>query len=65
MLDLRCGDQLMHNGAAVELLYRVPKLEGEVWRVRPLFVRGEDRNERFGPHDAVSELHTRGRAKAA
>ena len=55
----------MHNGAAVELLYRVPKLEGEVWRVRPLFVRGEDRNERFGPHDAVSELHTRGRAKAA
>jgi hypothetical protein len=59
---LCCGDQIMHNEVAMELLHRMPKLDGDVWRVRPLFVTAEDRNERFGPHDVVSYIHTRKKA---
>jgi len=65
MCELRCGDQIFHNGLPVELLYRLPRPEGETWRVRPLFVIAEDRVESFGPYDSVSFVHTRkGRAEA-
>jgi hypothetical protein len=58
-LHLEVGSQLFHNGFPVQLLYRINQ-EGqhETWRVRPLFVDGPDRNERFQQSDSVSYLHT-------
>jgi hypothetical protein len=60
MSELKVGDQIFHGGLPMQLLYLIASSEDEAWwRVRPLFVAGEDRNERFGPHDVVSHLHTR------
>ena len=50
----------MHGGVPVELLYwLVSAGDASLWRVRPLFVEGEDRNELFSSHDAISYIHTR------
>jgi len=56
---LEIGSQIFHNGAPVQLLYRVAHdKHQETWRVRPLFVEAPDRNERFHPSDHISYLHT-------
>jgi len=58
--DLLPGDQIFDGGLPMQLLYLISSSADESWwRVRPLFVAGEDRNERFGPHDRVSYVHTR------
>lgn len=53
--ELKQGDQIMHNGYAVKLLYRIRL---NVWRVQPLFVLAEARDEIFSTHDRVSKIHT-------
>jgi len=59
MSHLEIGSQLFHNGIPVQLLYRIDyRKQHETWRVRPLFVQGPDRNERFLMSDSVSFLHT-------
>ena len=59
MPHLNIGNQIFHNGLPVQLLYRVHQdRQRDTWRVRPLFVEGPDRNERFQPSDSVSFLHT-------
>jgi hypothetical protein len=56
---LEIGNQLFHNGVPVQLLYRVRSSKShETWRVRPLFVDGQDRNELFHASDIISFLHT-------
>jgi len=56
---LEIGSQIFHNGAPVQLLYRVGHdRHHETWRVRPLFVEAPDRNEEFRPSDLISFLHT-------
>ena len=56
---LEVGSQLFHNGFPVQLLYRIAQeARHETWRVRPLFVEGPDRTERFQLSDCVSYLHT-------
>jgi hypothetical protein len=48
-----------HNGRPVELLYLISSSEDEAWwRVRPLFVVGDDFNERFGPNYIPNHIHT-------
>jgi len=54
------GLQTFHLGRPVELLrlIRVSR-DGQTWRVRPLFVAGEnDRDELFRPHEALHPIHT-------
>ena len=69
IMGLTAGNQVFHNGVPVQLLYRTavsPTVE--TWRVRPLFVEGPDREERFTSSDAISFLHTMkapGRSRAA
>jgi len=59
MSHLTVGNQIFHNGIPVELLYRVANsAKGNTWRVRPLFVDGPEREERFAPADRISFLHT-------
>jgi len=59
MTHLVTGNQVFHNGVPVQLLYRVAlSPSGETWRVRPLFVEGPDREDRFTRSDAISFLHT-------
>jgi len=56
---LAIGSQIFHNGAPVQLLYRLAHDKNqETWRVRPLFVEAPDRNEEFHPSDVISYLHT-------
>lgn len=56
---LTVGNQVFHNGVPVRLLYCVKSFTGgEIWRVRPLFVAGPDREERFTSSDRLSFLHT-------
>ena len=53
------GNQVFHNGTPVQLLYRIGQSEAdEIWRVRPLFVEGPDRNERFRSSDRISFIHS-------
>jgi hypothetical protein len=70
MIDLHVGMQVFHNGVPVELLYCVEAMPDhgssqayEKWKIRPLFVAGEDREAVFSPHDTISFLHT-GRSTA-
>lgn len=56
---LAVGNQVFHNGVPVQLLYCVKHFSGgETWRVRPLFVRGPDREEQFTFSDRLSFMHT-------
>ena len=56
---LEIGSQIFHNGVPVRLLYRIARGKSfEIWRVRPLFVEGSDRNQQFRRSDSVSFLHT-------
>ena len=59
MCGLVAGSQIIHNRAAVQLLYR--KRAGpitEIWRVRPLFVDyPKDRDELFSFTDHVAPIH--------
>jgi hypothetical protein len=56
---LRVGSQLFHNGMPVQLLYLIKQEDcREMWRVRPLFVKGPDRDEAFRGSDTISFLHT-------
>lgn len=56
---LEIGSQIFHNGAPVQLLYRVAHDKTqETWCVRPLFVEKPDRIEKFHPSDRISYLHT-------
>ncbi len=55
-MNLKCGDRIMHNGHAMELLYEIAPFK---WRVKMLFVVAEDRDESFGPYDRVTPLHTK------
>jgi len=60
MTHLVAGNQIFHNGVPVQLLYRVASASsGETWRVRPLFVEGPDREDRFTRSDKISFLHSR------
>jgi hypothetical protein len=59
MTNLAAGNQVFHNGVPVQLLYRTAlSPTGETWRVRPLFVEGPDREDRFISSDTISFLHT-------
>jgi hypothetical protein len=59
MDHLGVGNQIFHDGNPVQLLYRVARVgDCEIWRVRPLFVDGPDREERFTWSDRISFLHT-------
>ena len=59
MARLRAGNQIFHNGIPVELLYRIGSEEqGDIWRVRPLFVAEADRDDLFRAADRISFLHT-------
>lgn len=44
----------MHDGHAIELLWC---WRPGWWRVKPLFVRAEERDEFFGTYDDVTFLH--------
>jgi hypothetical protein len=56
---LEIGIQLFHNGVPVQLLYQIGRDKShETWRVRPLFIEGPDRDERFSRSDCLSFLHT-------
>lgn len=55
MTNLVVGLQGFHNGVPVELLYRIRQ---NVWRVRPLFVTGVERDEKFKQSDTFTKLHT-------
>src|SRR5208283_4185006 len=58
-VHLRVGSQLFHNGVPVQLLYRIKQEKcREMWRVRPLFVEGPDRDEAFRGSDTISFLRT-------
>ena len=53
------GLQIFHSGNPIELLYRVGGNELEqVWRVKPLFVEGPERDEVIRSTDRCSRLHT-------
>jgi len=59
MNHIATGNQVFHNGIPVQLLYRIRQSEGgEMWRVRPLFVEGPDRNEHFRSSDRISFVHS-------
>jgi len=59
MTHLAAGNQVFHNGVPVQLLYRTAlSPTDETWRVRPLFVEGPDREDRFTRSDTISFLHT-------
>lgn len=58
--DLRIGMQVMHNGVAMELLYRKDHYQGmEIWRTKLLFVEPRERDELFEPNDRISFLHSK------
>jgi hypothetical protein len=67
MAHLIVGNQVFHNGVPVELLYRVAQgVQGDTWRVRPLFVVEPERDDMFRPADRISFLHiSPRRARAA
>jgi len=54
------GLQTIFHGRPIELLYlKGVNREGQIWRVRPLFVEGEpDRDELIGTHAALRPIHT-------
>ena len=59
MSHIVTGNQVFHNGIPVQLLYRIRQSEAdETWRVRPLFVAGPDRSERFRSSDRISFVHS-------
>ena len=62
MTNLVAGLQCFHNGVPVELLYKVRQ---NVWHVKPLFVTGEERDEKFKNSDTISKLHTQYAVKTA
>jgi hypothetical protein len=56
---LACGLQIFHDGKPIELLYRIGGDElAEVWRVKPLFVEGPERDEVIRSTDRCTRLHT-------
>lgn len=66
MQQLSVGMQIVHDGRAIELLYRIATFQSangkrEVWKVRLLFVEPEEVLELFEPHDTYSFIHTKGR----
>ena len=66
MAHLIVGNQVFHNGVPVELLYRVAQgVQGDTWRVRPLFVLEPERDDMFRPADRISFLHSSPRRRAA
>ena len=55
------GLRIMHNGRAIELLYRVgdvPKNGGQIWRAKMLFVNAPDEDVTIRPTDECRALHT-------
>jgi hypothetical protein len=52
------GLQIFLNGKPIELLYRIngPD-EAQVWRVKPLFVEGPERDETIRWGDRCTRLH--------
>jgi len=59
MTHLIVGNQVFHNGVPVELLYRVAQgVQGDTWRVRPLFVVEPERDDIFRRADRISFLHS-------
>lgn len=57
MTNLTVGLQIFHDGLPVQLLYKVSR---DIWRVKPLFVEGAEREETFRSSDRISLLHTQG-----
>jgi hypothetical protein len=55
------GLMAFHDGKPVEILHYISEspTAGAVWRVRPLFVPGPDRDEVFGEHDRLTPLHSK------
>lgn len=55
------GLQVFHNGLPVQLLWCVSAASAayQVWRVRPIFVTGPDRNEIFRPGEPLAPIHGR------
>lgn len=55
------GIQIMHNGRAIELLYKIadlPKGRGQLWRAKMLFVDQPDQDVTIAPKDVCRALHT-------
>ena len=70
MLDLTVGMKVFHNGVPVELLHcmgtigpRRSTTRRDMWKVRPLFVVENDREEMFMRSDRITFLHTNTRVK--
>lgn len=62
------GLQIMHNGRALELLYRVtdlPKDGGQVWRAKMLFVDAPDQDVIIRPTDECRALHSERKCRRA
>ena len=56
---MRIGLQIFHNGKPIELLCRIGGTElMQVWRVKPLFVEGPERDETIYASDRCSRLHS-------
>jgi hypothetical protein len=53
------GLQAFHDGRPIEFLYLIRRgVMGETWRVRPLFVIADDRDEFVATGARLSLLHT-------
>jgi hypothetical protein len=53
------GLRIMHNGRAIELLsHLITTAEGQVWKVRPLFVSDPDVIVTILPSDICRPIHS-------
>jgi hypothetical protein len=63
MIGPAVGLMAFHDGSPVECLFRVRfSDQGEIWRVKPLFVKSQtEREELFRRGDRLTPLHTQSR----
>lgn len=62
-MNLTTGLQVFHNGTPIELLHMLTSsTNGELWRVRPLFVEEPDRDVFILSSDRLRKLHSQGNA---
>lgn len=65
MQQLTVGMKIVHDGRAIELLYRVATFASahgsrQVWKALLLFVEPQEVLELFEPHDTFSFIHSGG-----
>lgn len=55
----RAGLETFIDGRPVRLLYRISEnaTEGQLWRVRPIFVTGPDRDQLIRPGTPLRPIH--------